>query len=150
MKTELVGNWMSEGIITVDTTTTLPEAHSLMKAKNIRRLPVVDKKKRIVGIISLGDIRAAEASPATSLSIWELNYLLAKLKVKDFMTENPVTVTPETTIGEAANLMLAHKISGLPVVNADYDLVGIITESDIFEMIVLHEWEALLPVVETI
>lgn len=148
MKTELVGNWMSEGIITIDTTITLPEAHSLMKAKNIRRLPVVDSKGRIIGIISHGDIRAAEASPATTLSIWELNYLLAKLKVADFMTENPITVTPSTTIGEAANLMLAHKISGLPVVNGNYDLVGIITESDIFEMIVLHEWEALLPVAE--
>ncbi len=140
MKLELVENWMTEDPTTITTTMTLPEAHEIMKAQNIRRLPVVDASNKLVGIITIGDVRGAEASPATTLSIWELNYLLAKLKVKDFMTANPITVTPNTTIGAAANLMWKHKISGLPVVNSDRKLVGIITESDIFEMVVLHEW----------
>lgn len=140
MKLELVENWMTENPITVTTTTTLPEAHEIMKSQNIRRLLVVDTHEQLVGIITNGDVRGAEASPATTLSIWELNHLLAKLKVKDFMTENPITVTPSTTIGAAANLMWKHKISGLPVVNTNRKLVGIITESDIFEMVVLHEW----------
>ncbi len=140
MKLELVENWMTEDPITVATTTTLPEAHEIMKSQNIRRLLVVDTHDQLVGIITNGDVRGAEASPATTLSIWELNHLLSSLKVKEFMTENPITVTPSTTIGAAANLMWKHKISGLPVVNTDRKLVGIITESDIFEMVVLHEW----------
>ncbi len=140
MKLELVENWMTENPTTITTTMTLPSAHEIMKSQNIRRLPVVDAGNKLVGIITIGDVRGAEASPATTLSIWELNELLSKLKVKDFMTENPVTVTPNTTIGVAANLMWKHKISGLPVVNTDRQLIGIITESDIFEMVVLHEW----------
>ncbi len=140
MKLELVENWMTADPITVTTTTTLPAAHEIMKAQNIRRLPVLDASKRLVGIITIGDVRGAEASPATTLSIWELNHLLSTLKVKEFMTENPVTATPSTTIGAAANLMWKHKISGLPVIDTDRKLVGIITESDIFEMVVLHEW----------
>ena len=140
MRLELVQNWMTDNPISITTTTTLPEAHAIMKGQDIRRLPVLDAKRHLIGIITIGDIRAAEASPATTLSIWELNHLLSELKVKNFMTANPITVTPSTTIGRAANLMLKHKVSGLPVVNNNSRLVGIITESDIFEMVVLHEW----------
>lgn len=140
MKLELVSNWMTENPVTVTTTTTLPEAHGIMLNRKIRRLPVVDSKDNLIGIITLGDVRGAEASSATSLSIWELNELLSRLKVKDFMTGNPRTVTPDTSIGRAANLMLKHKISGIPVVTSERKLVGIITESDIFEMVVLNEW----------
>lgn len=141
MKFELVKNWMTSDLITVSPTTTLPEAHQIMVTADIRRLPVVDEDGQLIGIVTLGDIRAAEASPATSLSIWELNYLLSKLQVKQFMTANPITVTPETTIGETAQIMLENKISGLPVVDDTGKLVGIITESDIFAMVVLHEWQ---------
>ena len=142
MKTELVRDWMSTKVITITPTTTLPEAHQLMKAQGIRRLPVVDKQNFVVGMVTLGDIRGAEASSATSLSIWEMNYLLSQLKIKDLMTRNPVTVTPDTTIGDTASIMLVNKIGGLPVVDEAGKLIGIITESDIFEMVVLHEWQS--------
>lgn len=141
MKHELVKNWMTADPITVLPTTTLPEAHRIMKENQIRRMPVVDQSGRLVGIVTLGDIRGAEASPATSLSIWELNYLLNRLKVREFMSHDPVFVSPDATIGEAARLMLDHKISGLPVVANDGRLIGIITESDIFSLVVLHEWQ---------
>lgn len=140
MRHELVQNWMTKDPITVSPDTTLPEAHAKMKSADVRRLLVTDEQGALVGIITEGDLRRVEASPATSLSIWELNYLLNRLEVKEFMTANPITVTAENTIGEAARLMLEEKISGLPVVNAEGNLIGIITESDIFTMVVLHEW----------
>jgi acetoin utilization protein AcuB len=111
-----------------------------MKTNGFRRLPVVNDAGKLIGILTLGDVRGAEASPATSLSVWELNYLLARLKVSSVMTANPVMIQPQTTIGEAAKVMLDHKVSGLPVVDDDHKLIGIITESDIFRMVVLNEW----------
>ena len=141
MKQELVKVWMTKNILTATPTTTLPEAHQIMMDNNIRRLPVVEKNGRLIGIVTLGDVRGAQPSEATSLSIWEMNYLLANLKLKKIMTPDPVTVEPDATIGEAARIMLENKVSGLPVVDEDNILVGIITESDIFSMVVLHEWE---------
>jgi CBS domain-containing protein len=95
---------------------------------------VVDGGK-LVGIVTLGDVREAEPSDATSLSIFELHYLLARLRVSEFMTRDLITVTPLTTIDRAAQIMLEHKIGGLPVVERGM-LIGIITESDIFRMLV--------------
>lgn len=135
MRKALVRDWMSRNVITVSPETTLPEAHRLMTEHKIRRLPVV-KDGKVIGIVTRGDIRGAEASEATSLSIWELNYLLSRLRVAEIMTPDPITVRPDATIGEAARLMLEHKISGLPVVDEGGALVGIITESDIFRLVV--------------
>jgi len=135
MKRELVKNWMSREVITVTPDTSLTKLHRLMTDYKIRRIPVI-KKGRLAGIVTLGDIREAEPSGATSLSIWEINYLIAKLQAKDIMTRNPVTISPEATVGEAAKLMLQHKVSGLPVVDEDNRVIGIITESDIFRMVV--------------
>jgi acetoin utilization protein AcuB len=106
-----------------------------MITKHIRRLPVM-KKNRLVGIITRGDVRGAEASGATSLNIWELNYILAKLDVEKIMTPQPITISPEASLAEAAQVMLKHKISSLPVVDKQEKLVGIITESDIFRLVV--------------
>ena len=131
---EQVRDWMSTDIVTVDITGTLPEAHALMKEKKIRRLPVLDEG-RLVGIVTLGDIREASPSDATSLSIYELNYLLAKLDVESIMTREPLSVSPSTKLSEAAKLMLNHKIGGLPVLDGE-KLVGMITESDIFRAFV--------------
>lgn len=142
MKKELVKDWMSTDVITITPETTLPEAHQLMTNEEIRRLPVVDGNGRLIGIVTIGDIRSAEPSPATSLSIWEMNYLLSSLKVDKIMTPNPRTIRAEATLGEAARMMLEHRVSGLPVVDDDFRVVGIITESDIFSMVVLHEWSA--------
>ncbi|MER3399829.1 MAG: hypothetical protein C4313_01620 [Thermoflexus sp.] len=135
LKQYKVRDWMTPNPITISPKTTLPEAHQIMKEKRIRRLPVVDEEGRLVGIVTLGDIREASPSDATSLSIFELNYLLARLTVDKIMTRKVITVTPDTPIYEAARLMLEHKIGGLPVV-VDSRVVGIITESDIFKMVV--------------
>jgi CBS domain-containing protein len=140
MKKELVRDWMTADVVTVSPEMTLPEAHQMMTRQEIRRLPVVDGDGRLVGIVTLGDIRGAEPSPATSLSVWEMNYLLSRLQIEKIMTRNPVTIRPEATLAEAARVMLENRISGLPVVDDDRRVVGIITESDIFSMVVLHEW----------
>jgi len=140
MKKDFVREWMSTDVITVTPDMTLPEAHQIMINEEIRRLPVVDKDGRLVGIITIGDIRSAQPSPATSLSIWELNYLLSSLKVEKVMTGHPKTIHVDATIGEAARMMLEHRISGLTVVDNEGHVLGIITESDIFSMVVMHEW----------
>jgi acetoin utilization protein AcuB len=138
MKQECVCDWMTGDVITITPDTTLREAHDLMNEKGIRRLPVV-RDGKIVGIVTLGDIRGAEPSRASSLSIWEVNHLLTKLKVSEIMTRNPATIQQNASIGEAAKLMLEKKFSGLPVVDDENHLVGIITESDIFRLVV-NEW----------
>lgn len=131
-----IKDWMVTDVVTVHIDTALPDAHKLMKDHNIRRLPVVNDSKQLVGIVTRGDVRGASPSPATSLNVWELNYLLAKLKVSEFMTRNVLTVHPETTIVETAKLMMDKKVSGLPVVDKKNELVGIITESDLFRVMV--------------
>lgn len=139
MKTELVANWMTPDPITIAPDTSLTDAHELLRDHNIRRLPVVNRKGELVGIVTLGDIREASPSDATTLSIWEMNYLLAKLQIEEIMTPDPITVNASDTIAEAARLMMENKVSGLPVLDAKGNMVGIITESDIFRLVV-QEW----------
>jgi acetoin utilization protein AcuB len=138
MKQELVKDWMTREVVTVARDTTLPEAHQIMTENQIRRLPVVENG-RLVGIITRGDVRGAEASEATTLSIWELHYLIAKIEIGQIMTRDPVTVSQDASIGQAAQVMLENRLSGLPVIDSEGELVGIITESDIFR-IVVQEW----------
>lgn len=138
MKQELVRDWMTPDPITITPDTTLPKAHRLMMEHRIRRLPVV-KSKNVIGMVTLGDVRGAEPSGATTLSIWEINYLISRLKVEEIMTPRPFTVVADATLGEAAEMMLENKISGLPVVDESNQLVGIITESDIFRKVV-RDW----------
>jgi len=138
MKQELVSDWMTKDVITITSETSLTDVHALMRSKNIRRLPVVDHHQ-IVGMVTLGDVRGAEPSTASSLSVWEMNDLLANLKVAKIMTRNPATIQQNASIGEAAKIMLGKKFSGLPVVDEANHLVGIITESDIFRL-VTSEW----------
>jgi CBS domain-containing protein len=138
MKQELVGDWMTREVITITPDTSLKEAHDIMNEKGIRRLPVVAHGK-ILGIVTLGDIRGAEPSRASSLSIWEVHHLLARLRVSEIMTRDPATIRQNVSIGEAARIMLEKKFSGLPVVDDENRLVGIITESDIFRLVV-SEW----------
>ena len=138
MKQELVSDWMTKDVITINPETSLKEAHDIMNGRNIRRLPVVSHKK-VVGMVTLGDIRGAEPSKASSLSVWEMNDLLAKVKVSEIMTHNPATIHENVSIGDAAKVMLEKKFSSLPVVDDAEHLVGIITESDIFRLVV-NEW----------
>ena len=138
MKQELVSEWMTRDVISISPEISLTEAHNLMKEKHIRRLPVVDHGK-VVGMVTLGDVRGAGPSMASSLSVWEVHDLLARLKVDKVMTRHPMTIDQDASIGEAARVMLESKFSGLPVVDREGQLVGIITESDIFRL-VATEW----------
>jgi len=132
----MVKDWMSTSVITATPHVRISEAHQLMKDAKVRRLPVIDEKGKLVGIVTIGDVREASPSDATTLSIWELNYLWAQLTVDRIMTRNVMTVTPETPILDVAETMLTHKVSGLPVVDEQGRLLGIVTESDIFRMLV--------------
>lgn len=109
------------------------KALNLMRVEHIRRLPVVNKSGRLVGIVSDRDLLLASPSPATSLSVWEITYLLGKITVGDVMTAKVITVTEDTPLEDAARLMVDSKIGGLPVVR-DGSLVGIITETDLFKL----------------
>lgn len=120
---------MTKNPITVESGTLVLDAQKIMRENNIRRLPVVDKGK-LVGIVTQHDLLQASPSPATSLSVYELNYLLAKMRVKEVMTKNPVTVSPDTPFEEALRIGQEKKVGSLPVVDKG-KLVGITTESDI-------------------
>ncbi len=135
MKNLLVKDWMTTDVVTVEPNTPMLEAHRLMRAKKIRRVPVVSQGK-IVGIITRSDVREAEPSDATSLNVWEINYLLYKLEVKDIMSKDVLTIRPDDTIKTAASTMNDVKIGALPVVKNHAELVGIITESDIFRILI--------------
>lgn len=138
MRTWLVRDWMTADPITAPPTMPLPEALQVMAQHTIRRLPIVEKGK-LVGMVTRGDLRGAQPSEATSLSVFELHYLVGRILLDQIMTPNPVTVTDTTTIQDAARLMLQHKISGLPVLKQGH-LAGIITESDIFRLVV-RTWD---------
>ncbi len=144
MPRNLVRDWMTPDPVTIGPKTTVPEAHKLMKEHDFRRLPVVNDHGRLIGIVTLSDLREAGPSPATSLSIFELNYLLAQLTIDKIMTRDVVTVSPDATIRDAANLMLKHEVGALPVME-NGRLIGIITESDIFRVIVQQPETATSP-----
>jgi len=127
----LVKEWMSKKVITIEASETLSEAINTLKRNKIRRLPVLENGK-LVGIASDRDLKEAAPSKATSLDIWELHYLMSKIKVKDVMTRGPITIGPEATIEKAAIIMKDNVIGGLPVVNDEGAVVGILTVQDIF------------------
>jgi len=130
-----VRDGMSSPAVIVPPDMPFQEALRLMQEKGFRRLPVVDDKGDLVGIVAGRDLLYASPSPATSLSVWEMNYMLSKIKISRLMTPNVITTTPDTTIEDAAHLMISNRISGLPVVE-DGEVVGIITETDIFKTLV--------------
>jgi acetoin utilization protein AcuB len=132
----LVKERMSSPAITAPAEIPFQEALKLMQLRKIRRIPLVDDDNRLVGIVSERDLLHASPSPATSLSVWELNYLLWRLRVCDLMTTKVFTVTPETPVQVAAQLMVDKRIGGLPVVDEENHVVGVITETDIFKAFV--------------
>jgi CBS domain-containing protein len=125
---------MSTPPIIVAPTTTLSEAERIMQHRQVRRLPVVEHG-RLIGIITWGDLRAAQPSAATTLSVYEWRALLERATVAACMTRDPITIPPDATVLAAARLMLDRKIGGLPVVAAER-VVGMITESDLFRLLI--------------
>jgi acetoin utilization protein AcuB len=132
----LVRDYMSQPPIVISPKTPISEALRMMRERGIRRFPVVDLGGRLVGIVSDKDLLHAEPSPATSLSIWEITYLLGRITVEQVMTRDVLTVGPTTPLEEAARIMVDRKIGGLPVVEADL-VLGVITETDIFRVFAL-------------
>jgi len=132
---------MTKNPITVNPDTLVLDAQRIMKQKNIRRLPVVEKGK-LVGIVTKHDLLEVEPSPATPMSLYELNYFLSKMKVKEIMEKNPLTITPDTPFEDALRIGQEKKIGAFPVVDKGR-LVGIATESDIVRFLIqafgIHE-----------
>lgn len=131
----LVKNWMSKKAITIDTNDSMTAATKMLKGNDIRMLPVM-KHGKLVGVVTDRDLKRASASDATTLEIHELLFLVSKIKVADIMTKDPLTVPPDYTIGETAELLLENKISGVPVVENGGRLVGVITQADVFRAII--------------
>lgn len=130
--TMLVGERMSHPIISISPDMPIHDTLNLFKREHIRRAPVI-KNGKLVGIVSDIDLLNASPSPVSTLSVWEMNYMLSKITVSEVMTKNVLTVTEDTPIEEAARIMADNKIGGLPVMRDGY-VVGIITETDLFKI----------------
>jgi acetoin utilization protein AcuB len=131
----LVKNWMSKPAITIDADATMHDAIKLLKNHNIKMLPVMEKG-RLVGIVTDRDLKRASASDATSLEIHELLYLISKIKIKEIMTKNPIKVLEDYTVEETAEILLKHNISGVPVIDPHHNIVGTITQNDVFRILI--------------
>jgi acetoin utilization protein AcuB len=129
----LVGNRMTPNPITVSPDISIAEAMEKMRQDKVHRYPVVDKKGKLVGIVTDQDLLYASPSSVTSLTVWEITYLLNQVKVKEAMTKEVVTVGEDCPIEDAAGIMREKPVSGLPVMR-EGQLVGIITESDLFDI----------------
>jgi len=124
---------MSRHPITITADVHIDEALKVMRDNKVRRLPVLGKDGRLVGIVSEMDLLYASPSPATSLSVYEIHYLMARITVQDVMTKEVISIEEDTPLEEAARIMVDSKIGGLPVVR-NGTLVGIITETDLFKI----------------
>lgn len=131
-----VRNHMTSPAVTIKSDLPFQEALRLMREHHFRRLPVVDNKGVLIGIVSERDLLYASPSPATSLSMWEVNYLLSKIKVNRLMSTSVISTRPDDTIEAAAQLLVENKIGGLPVVDEENRPIGVITETDIFRTLV--------------
>lgn len=128
--------WMRAPAITVNLAAPLGEALALMREHEVRRLPVVGDTGALCGVITQGDIRGADVLRAAGIDPFDVAGALQHINVSQVMAEQPIAITPATGLREAAMLMIENKIGGLPVVDAENMVVGIITESDLFEALV--------------
>jgi len=119
--------------VTINLAAPLSDALALMREHDIRRLPVVIDTGELRGIITQGDIRGADVMRIAGLDPLDIAQALRQVKVYEVMTENPIAITPETGLREAALLMIENKVGGLPVIDEQHQVLGIITESDLFE-----------------
>lgn len=132
----LIRDWMTKDPVTVTPDTSMMKATKIMKEKGVRRLPVVDSDGKLVGIVTDHDIKTASPSKATTLEVHELYYLLSEIKIKDIMVKNPVSASPTDTVERVAVIMNDKRFGGLPVVDDDYKVVGIITAMDVFRVLI--------------
>ncbi len=130
-----IREYMKSPVITAAPDTLLDDASMTMHQHKIRRLPVVDNNGKLVGLVTRNRLREAMPTSAIPLSIWGIHYQLSKMKVRDVMITDVITVTPDTTVEEAATLGERHKIGTLPVVDKNGNLVGIITGTDLFHLL---------------
>src|SRR5512138_3239628 len=135
MKKTKVSDWMTPNPITIDANATIVEAIHLLKEKNIRRLPVM-KNGKLAGIVTERMLLTFTPGKSTSLDTWELHYLLARTPVTEAMNPKPHTVTPETDLAEAAQLIHDRKLNGITVVNERGELVGILTTTNALEALI--------------
>ncbi len=133
--TSLVETWMSRELVTVGPDSSAVEAYERMRARNVHRMPVVDKAGQLVGIVTRSDIEGAVSFQRTEAGWHEARFALAGTTVAEVMSTNPITVSPATSMREAAGLLVDHHLSGLPVVEGGA-LVGIITETDLFRLVI--------------
>jgi len=131
----LVKNWMSKEVVTVHVNDTLQDAVKLLRERGIRMLPVVEQGE-LVGIVTDRDMKRASASDATTLDVHELIHLVSTIEIKHIMTKNPITVPFDFTVEETAEVLLKNKISGVPVLNHDKEIVGTITQTDLFKVLI--------------
>lgn len=131
----LVRDRMSRMPITTNPGATVPDALQVMRGSKVRQLPVVTERGDLIGIVSLVDLLRVSPSPATSLSVWEMEYLLEKITVEKVMTREVITVSEDTAVEEAGRIMADNKVSSLPVMRGD-ELVGIITETHLFNILI--------------
>lgn len=129
----LVGERMSRPVLSVSPDTPIQEALAQMRKERVSRYPVINKKGKLVGIVSEEDLLHASPSDATSLSVWEINYLVSKITVERVMTTEVITVTEDTPLEEAARIMADHRVGGLPVLKGKA-VVGMITQTDLFRV----------------
>jgi acetoin utilization protein AcuB len=130
----LVRDRMTRNPITTTPGATVPDALKVMQGSKCRGLPVLNEKNELVGVVSLVDLFRVSPSPATSLSVWEVDYLLEKITVEKVMTREVITVTEDTAVEEAGRIMSDNRISGLPVMR-DGELVGVFTETHLFNVL---------------
>ena len=131
----LIRQAMTKRPVTIPANVPVSTALEFMRQKNVHRLPVLDKRGRMVGIVAESDLLYASPSPATSLSVWEIHGLLAKLTVEKVMTRKVITISPDAPVEEAAQVMVTKHIGGLPVLDGK-ELVGIVTETDLFKIFI--------------
>jgi acetoin utilization protein AcuB len=126
---------MSHPVIIVNEKDSMNDAIKIIKENHISILPVM-KKEELVGVITDGDLKRASASDASSLEIYELLYLISKIKIKDIMSRAPITVSPDFSVEEAAEILLKNRISGAPVVDNQGQVLGVITQNDLFKVLI--------------
>lgn len=129
-----VKRMMKKNPITTTAETSIVDVADILKENHIHRLPVLDKKGKLIGVITEKDILHASPSPVSSLSVYEMPYMLSRLKVSNLMTKNVRTIDPDTTVEEAAKIMVDDDLSCLPVIEGD-KLVGIVSKSDMFKVL---------------